>query len=142
MSTRITNTLIDPWQEIATHQQQMGREAKYGACSVFVGSMRDFNEGEDVQGMLLEHYPGMTEKFLEQLCTEAADRWELLETLLIHRVGEIRPNDTIVVIAVWSAHRKEAFDACRYLIEELKHRAPLWKKEDLASGERWVEKNT
>ncbi|GMR09120.1 MAG: molybdopterin synthase catalytic subunit MoaE [Gammaproteobacteria bacterium] len=142
MSSRLSSELIAPWEEINAYQQQMGREAKYGACSVFVGSMRDFNEGQDVQRMLLEHYPGMTDKFLEQLCLEATERWELLDTLLIHRVGEIRPNDTIVVIAVWSAHRKQAFEACRYLIEELKHRAPLWKKESLTGGDRWVEKNT
>ena len=92
--------------------------------------------------MTLEHYPGMTEKFLEQLSRSAAERWALLDTLIVHRVGDLQPNDPIVLVAVWSAHRKDAFEASRWMMEELKSRAPFWKKEQLAEGERWVEKNT
>ncbi len=85
----------------------------------------------------------MTEKQLEKITDQAAGRWSLLETLLVHRVGEIVPHDPIVLVAVWSSHRGDALDACRYIIEALKSRAPFWKKERLRSGEtRWVEKNT
>lgn len=105
--------------------------------------MRDMNEGDEVLEMTLEHYPAMTEKQLHDILDEAEGKWPLLHILLIHRVGEIKPADPIVLIAVWSAHRAAAFDACRFLMEALKHRAPFWKKENLTSGEeRWVSKNT
>ena len=104
--------------------------------------MRDFNQGDAVQSLFLEHYPGMTESYLAQIASEAAQRWDLIDTLIVHRVGELKPGDPIVLVAVWSAHRKDAFEASRYLMEELKSRAPLWKKEQLADGSRWVEKNT
>jgi molybdopterin synthase catalytic subunit len=95
-----------------------------------------------VQGLFLEHYPGMTEACLENISREAARRWNLIDVLIVHRVGELRPGEPIVLVAVWSAHRKAAFEASRYVMEELKSRAPLWKKEQLAGGSRWVEKNT
>ncbi len=104
--------------------------------------MRDYNDGESVQAMVLEHYPGMTEKHLRQISEEAKTRWDILDTLIIHRVGELRPNDPIVLVAVWSAHRGPAFEACRYLIEELKSRAPFWKKESIEERARWVQQNT
>jgi molybdopterin synthase catalytic subunit len=104
--------------------------------------MRDFNEGADVKAMTLEHYPEMTQKHLQDISAEAAQKWKLLDTLIIHRYGEIQPNDPIVLLAVWSAHRAESFSACRYLIEELKTRAPFWKKESVGNGVKWVEKNT
>jgi molybdopterin synthase catalytic subunit len=103
--------------------------------------MRDFNEGDGVSGMLLEHYPGMTDSHLSKISQEAIDRWDILDTLILHRVGVIMPNDPIVLVAAWSAHRVEAFEAARFLIEELKSRAPFWKKEQLDNGERWVAKN-
>jgi molybdopterin synthase catalytic subunit len=84
----------------------------------------------------------MTEKHLEKICAAAADRWDLLDTLVVHRVGELHPADPIVLVAVWSAHRKDAFEACRHIMEDLKSNAPFWKKEQLQSGHRWVEKNT
>ena len=134
---------FDPWQEIQvfqnTHPELTG---KYGATSVFIGTMRDFNDGSDVQAMTLEHYPAMTQKHLQAISTEARHRWDILHTLIIHRYGEIQPNDPIVLLAVWSAHRSEAFEACRYLIEELKTRAPFWKQEQVEGGSRWVEHNT
>ena len=108
-----------------------------------MGTMRDFNEGDDVQTMTLQHYPGMTEKQLEAIIHQAKKDFGIDEALIIHRVGKILPADTIVITAVWSAHRKAAFDANRFLMEELKHNAPFWKKETLKDGsERWVEKNT
>jgi molybdopterin synthase catalytic subunit len=104
--------------------------------------MRDFNEGDAVEGMMLEHYPGMTERHLERIAREATERWGLEDVLVVHRVGELRPTDPIVLVAVWSSHRKDAFEACRYLMEDLKSKAPFWKKELLESGTRWVEHNT
>jgi len=144
----ILETAFDPWQSIVSYQQAMQKDGEYGACATFVGTMRDYNEGDDVNGMLLEHYPGMTEKHLERIVADAKQQWQLLDTLLIHRVGELRPNDPIVLVAVWSAHRKDAFEACRFIMEDLKSKAPFWKKECIvdddnqAQKNRWVEKNT
>lgn len=134
----------DPWQELAAFQQQrFASSAAYGATAVFTGTMRDFNEGDTVRAMTLEHYPGMTEAQLGQINETAKQRWDIIDCLIIHRVGPIQPAETIVVTAAWSAHRNAAFEACRFLIEELKHNAPFWKKETLANGsQRWVESNT
>ena len=142
MAIAIRNGAFDPYQELARHQNEVGRAGGYGATAVFVGTMRDFNEGGAVRTMTLEYYPEMTERHLRQISTEARQRWDILDTLIVHRVGEIRPNDPIVLVAAWSAHRAAAFDACRYLIEELKTRAPFWKKEQLQDSTRWVEHNT
>lgn len=134
----------DPWVRIADFQRErFGDSASFGATTVFTGTMRDFNEGDDVSEMFLEHYPGMTESYLKQLADLACSKWEISDCLILHRVGTIQPADTIVVTAAWSAHRKAAFEACRFLIEELKHNAPFWKHETLHSGEqRWVAENT
>ncbi len=143
MAVELRAKAFEPWQELTDFQQQMLEvRGKYGATAVFVGTMRDFNEGNEVQGMFLEHYPQMTEKHLEMIAAEAVQRWGLLDVLIIHRVGEIRPDDPIVLVAAWTAHRAAAFEAARYLIEELKSRAPFWKKESLPEGSRWVERNT
>jgi molybdopterin synthase catalytic subunit len=104
--------------------------------------MRDLNEGDEVTAMTLEHYPGMTEKHLEKILQQAEQQWPLMDSLIIHRVGEVLPDDTIVLVAVWSAHRASAYDANRFIMEELKSSAPFWKKETLVDGTRWVEKNT
>lgn len=134
---------FEPYAEVLAYQQQrFASSGAFGASAVFVGTMRDFNEGDVVQGMTLEHYPGMTERHLASICEEAAARWPLLDTLVVHRVGEIEPGDAIVLVAVWSAHRAEAFEACRHLMEDLKARAPFWKKERLLDGTRWVARNT
>ncbi|TCK19424.1 molybdopterin synthase subunit MoaE [Thiogranum longum] len=144
MNVVITDQPFDPWQQIQTLQigGLKGGAADFGATAVFVGTLRDFNEGDAVEGMFLEHYPGMTERYLEKISAEAADRWQLVDTLIVHRVGELRPADPIVLVAVWSAHRKAAFDASRWLMEALKSHAPFWKKEQLKEGSRWVEHNT
>lgn len=142
MRVVITDSPIDHWQELSSHEQAMGMHGQYGATAVFVGTMRDFNEGDTVTRMELEHYPGMTEKYLEKLCEQAADRWDILDALIVHRVGKVAPNDTIVLVSVWSAHRADAFEVCRFLMEDLKSKAPFWKKEHLLDGSRWVEKNT
>lgn len=132
---------FNPYAELDAYQCAHINAGSHGACASFVGSMRDFNDGDSVQRMTLEHYPGMTEKYLQKICTEARARWDIIDCLIIHRVGDIAPGEPIVLTAVWSAHRAEAFEACRYLMEELKSRAPFWKKEKLSDGERWVESN-
>lgn len=142
MHVEVLNTPFDPWQRLSAYQAAALAPGQHGATAAFVGTLRDFNDGDAVRGMTLEHYPGMTEKFLEQISRDAAARWPLLDTLILHRIGTLQPNDPIVLVAVWSAHRKDAFEASRWLMEELKSRAPFWKKERLAEGERWVEKNT
>jgi molybdopterin synthase catalytic subunit len=143
MAVMLCDCGFDPWSELARYQDaHLGRAGKFGATAVFVGTMRDFNEGSDVAAMSLEHYPGMTERYLQHISEEARRRWEILNTLIIHRYGELRPADPIVLVAVWSVHRAAAFEACRYLIEELKSRAPFWKREDMPDGTRWVENNT
>ncbi len=117
-------------------------QAANGAAATFVGTMRDFNEGNAVKAMQLEHYPGMTENQLEQIIDDACTQHNINQAYIAHRVGRIEPSENIVLVAVWSAHRKAAFDACRSIMEDLKHRAPFWKKEITAEGERWVTKNT
>lgn len=134
---------FDPGTELRHYQDEvLGAHGKYGATVMFVGTMRDFNDGATVQGMTLEHYPRMTEKYLLKISEEARQRWDLLDTLILHRVGAILPNDPIVLVAVWSAHRAAAFEACRYLIEALKTQAPFWKQERVGDDVRWVERNT
>ena len=143
MTVEIRDSIDDPWEELGRYQQQLVRlKGHYGATSVFVGTMRDFNEAVRVQAMHLEHYPGMTEKELEKMAGQALERWDLLDVFILHRVGEVRPNDAIVVIGVWSTHRAAAFAACRFLIEALKTKAPFWKRELTDEGERWVTENT
>lgn len=143
MLIEIKGSPFEPYQRLLEYQASAGFAGKYGATAVFVGSMREFNQGDDVDAMLLEHYPGMTEKYLEKISEEAAKKWDILDSLIVHRVGEMLPNDPIVLVAVWSAHRAAAFDASRYLMEELKSRAPFWKKESLSAKQTcWVDKNT
>ena len=109
-----------------------------GLCS-FVGLVRDMAGDAAVGAMTLEHYPGMTEKALEEIEAEACARWPLQATLIVHRVGKLEPGDQIVLVAAASAHREAAFDACHYLIDFLKTRAPFWKLEDTPDGPKWVD---
>ena len=112
---------------------------KVGAIVSFVGVVRDLNEGLDVQSMELEHYPGMTEKALQEIVAEAQRRWALMECLVIHRVGLLKPLDQIVLVAVATAHRGEAFAACEFIMDYLKTQAAFWKKEQTPDGQRWVD---
>lgn len=141
MAIRVQAGAFDPWQELADHEAaQAGSVAgKAGGAAVFVGSLRDFNQGRAVSAMALEHYPGMTEAYLEMISREARSRWDLLDTLVIHRHGPLSPGEPIVLVAAWSVHRADAFAACRYLIDELKTRAPFWKREQTPDGARWVQ---
>ena len=144
MYAEIRADAFNPWDELARYERSTERQAgSSGATAVFVGTMRDRNDGDRVNAMVLEHYPEMTAGYLDRICEEATVKWRVQDLLVLHRVGEIRVGETIVLVAAWSEHRAAAFDACRYLIEELKHRAPFWKKETLADGDlRWVDSNT
>ncbi len=140
---KIINDAFDPWVELASYEKSHLTAGQIGATATFVGTMRDFNEGDDVSAMELEHYPGMTDSQLQLIADEAQTQWSLDNALIVHRVGRILPGEPIVLVACWSAHRAAAFDACRHLMEALKSRAPFWKKETLKDqSHRWVEKNT
>ncbi|MBU3575219.1 molybdopterin synthase catalytic subunit MoaE [Polynucleobacter sp. UK-Mo-2m-Kol15] len=114
-------------------------DARVGAIVTFVGVVRDMNDGSEVKGMTLEHYPGMTEKSLEDIIKQARGRWDLYKTLVIHRVGPLLPEDQIVLVALTSAHRGEAFAACEFIMDYLKTAAPFWKKEETPTGSKWVD---
>jgi molybdopterin synthase catalytic subunit len=114
-------------------------DARVGAIVTFVGTVRDMNDGSEVKGMILEHYPGMTEKSLEEIIQQARSRWDLYKTLVIHRVGLLLPEDQIVLVVVTSAHRGEAFAACEFIMDYLKTAAPFWKKEETPTGSKWVD---
>lgn len=143
MHVEIREQPFDPWRELVDYQSSaLDGSVDYGATAAFVGTMRDFNEGDTVRAMRLEHYPGMTEKHLERIVREAVAEHGLREALVLHRVGRMAPGEPIVLVAVWSGHRAEAFRACRAIMEDLKSKAPFWKKEDLETESRWVERNT
>ncbi len=125
---------------VAAEQEALWRgKPQVGALVTFVGLMRDINADREVSAMTLEHYPGMTEKALEAIAAEAADRWDLLGLRIVHRVGRLTPQEPVVFVGVVSRHRTDAFRACEFLIDYLKTRAPFWKKETTVDGERWVE---
>ena len=111
---------------------------KVGGICTFVGTVRDLNENDDVSGLFLEHYPGMTERQIGDIIERAAARWSVLSATVIHRVGQLQPGDQIVFVGVGSAHRGEAFDACEFIIDFLKTEATFWKKETTADGDRWL----
>ena len=136
MAVRVQTEDFDLSTEVANLRSNT---PKVGAVVTFVGTVRDLNDGEHVAEMELEHYPGMTEKALEAIVTEARGRWDIYDALVIHRVGPLKPCDQIVLVAVTSAHRGEAFAACEFIMDYLKTRAPFWKKEATADGGRWVD---
>ncbi len=113
--------------------------AQVGALVSFVGLVRDFSDGAEIEHIYLEHYPGMSEKALEQISDEASRRWQLLGVRVIHRVGELHPHDQIVLVATASSHRADAFAACEFIIDYLKTSAPFWKKEHTEHGARWLD---
>jgi molybdopterin synthase catalytic subunit len=133
---RVQTADFDIGQEIAGLR---AANPRVGAVASFVGCVRDMNEGDSVGLMYLEHYPGMTERELERISQEAAERWDIFDTLVIHRIGELRPLDQIVFVAVTSAHRGESFRACEFIMDYLKTQAPFWKRESTPLGERWVD---
>ena len=136
MKIQVGESDFDPGAEIsALHAGQ----PRVGAVASFVGLVRDLNEGDSVMTLTLEHYPAMTEKSLREIVDEAMGRWSLLDVTVIHRVGRLAPLDRIVFVGVASMHRGDAFAACEFIMDYLKTRAPFWKKEGTAEGDRWVE---
>jgi molybdopterin synthase catalytic subunit len=136
MNVRVQTGDFDVSAEMAALRKG---NAKIGAIASFVGLVRDLNEGDAVSTMTLEHYPGMTEKALEQIIAQAQSRWDIYDALVVHRVGTLLPLDQIVLVIVTSAHRGEAFAACEFLMDYLKTQAPFWKKEETPKGGRWVD---
>lgn len=124
---------------IADELVRMRRDASVGAVASFVGLVRDVNDGTGVSSLTLEHYPAMTEKSLANIVAAAEARWRIIDTTVIHRVGELKPTDQIVLVLVGSAHRGDAFQACEFIMDYLKTDAPFWKKEVTPVGERWVD---
>jgi molybdopterin synthase catalytic subunit len=139
MTVRVQTEDFDAGFEI---NQLRSARKDVGAVVSFIGQVRDVNEGDEVSQLTLEHYPGMTEKSLEAIITQAKTRWSIMDVLIIHRVGTLQPCDQIVLVAISGAHRGEAFSACEYVMDYLKTEAPFWKKEATPSGERWVEAKT
>lgn len=136
MSVSIQTADFDLAAELAALRTE---RAQVGALVSFVGLVRDFSEDANIVNIYLEHYPGMSEKALEQIIDEASRRWQLLGVRVIHRVGELHPNDQIVLVATASSHRADAFAACEFIIDYLKTSAPFWKKEQTERGSRWLE---
>ncbi len=136
MTVRVQEGDFDISAEIAALR---AGNPRIGAIASFVGVVRDLNEGDSVAEMTLEHYPGMTEKSVEAIIAEARGRWRVMDALVIHRIGTLKPLDQIVLVVVTSAHRGDAFAACEFIMDFLKTRAPFWKKEQTARGARWVD---
>ncbi|MFN3398091.1 MAG: molybdopterin synthase catalytic subunit MoaE [Sulfurimicrobium sp.] len=136
MAVRVQQEDFDVGAELLALRQG---NPKIGAIASFVGLVRDINEGDSVAGMTLEHYPGMTEKALAAIVGQAQGRWDIYDALVIHRTGDLKPTDQIVLVAVTGAHRGETFAACEFIMDYLKTQAPFWKREKTAEGERWVD---
>jgi molybdopterin synthase catalytic subunit len=136
VSVRVQHEDFDAGAEIARMRRG---NPKIGGIASFIGVVRDMNEGGPVAAMTLEHYPGMTERSIEAIVAEARARWQILDALVIHRVGALAPMDQIVLVVVAAAHRGDAFAACEFLMDYLKTRAPFWKRERTPAGSRWVE---
>lgn len=136
MAVRVQQEDFDLGAELLALRQD---NPKIGAIASFLGLVRDINEGDSVAGMSLEHYPGMTEKALERIVEQAKSRWNIFDALVIHRVGDLKPTDQIVLVAVTGAHRGETFAACEFIMDYLKTEAPFWKREQTPSGARWVD---
>ncbi len=133
---RVQEADFDISEEVAALRRQ---NPKVGAVACFVGTVRDLNDGNTVQAMELEHYPGMTEKALEAIAEDARARWPGSDVLIVHRVGKRLPLDQIVLVATTATHRAEAFESCAFVMDYLKTQAPFWKKERTNHGERWVD---
>ncbi|TKC90203.1 molybdopterin synthase catalytic subunit MoaE [Trinickia terrae] len=136
MTVRVQTADFDLTAEVAGLRAD---NPKVGAIACFVGTVRDLNEGERVEAMELEHYPGMTEKALEAIAAESRRRWPGSDVLIVHRVGKLYPLDQIVLVATTAAHRGDAFASCEFVMDYLKTQAPFWKKEKTDAGERWVD---
>jgi molybdopterin synthase catalytic subunit len=136
LTVRIQHEDFDAGAEIA---RLRAGDPRIGAVASFVGVARDRNDGAAVSTLALEHYPGMTEKAIEAIVEQAKVRWKVAEILVIHRIGELKPLDQIVLVVATSSHRGDAFAACEFVMDYLKTEAPFWKKESTPAGERWVD---
>jgi len=136
VAVRIQSEDFDAGREIAALRRG---NPGIGAIASFTGVVREHNGGERVSEMTLEHYPGMTEKSIAGIIDQAKSRWSVLDALVVHRVGLLKPLDQIVLVVVTGAHRGEAFAACEFIMDYLKTRAPFWKKEQTVEGEHWVD---
>lgn len=136
MAIRVQTDDFDTGAEIA--RMRLSRP-DIGAVVAFVGQVRDINDGSTISALSLEHYPGMTEKALENIVAQAQSRWNICDTLVIHRIGDLLPTDQIVLVVVASQHRGEAFAACEFIMDYLKTEAPFWKKESTPQGAHWVD---
>lgn len=136
MTIRVQTEDFDVGAEILKLRQG---NAGIGAIASFIGLVRDLNENTAITEMVLEHYPGMTEKALAEIVKEAEQRWDLINALVIHRIGPLKPTDQIVLVATCCAHRRNAFAACEFIMDYLKTRAPFWKKEKTGENAHWVD---
>ena len=136
MGVRVQTQDFDTGREIALLRQD---NPQVGAVAAFVGVVREMNDGRAVAGMTLEHYAGMTEKAIAEIIEQAKARWKIFDVLVVHRIGQLKPLDQIVLVVVSSAHRGDAFAACEFVMDYLKTQAPFWKKEQTPEGARWVE---
>ncbi len=147
MQVEIIESAFDPWRRLSEYRPRKSgagaaHPGEFGAASVFVGTMRDFNQGDEVTAMYLEYYPRMTHAQIERTLERAASEHAIGDALVVHRVGEVLPGEAIVLVAVWAAHRRDAYAANRCIMEDLKSKAPFWKRETLKHGARWVKENT
>ncbi len=136
ISVLVQAAAFDPGDEL--NKFRRGRP-QAGAVALFIGQVRDLNQGEHIDALHLEHYPGMTERSLQALCESAAGRWPLMAVRVIHRHGDLLPGDPIVAVLCATAHRADAFAACEFIMDLLKTEAPFWKRESTADGARWVD---
>jgi len=136
MPVRVQKEDFDISAEVAALR---GGNPQIGAVACFIGLVRDLNEHAHVSEMTLEHYPGMTEKALEEIVAQAKQRWNIADALVVHRIGALKPTDQIVLVATSGAHRGEVFASCEFIMDYLKTQAPFWKKEQTEQGSRWVD---
>jgi len=135
---RYSVSVISDDFSVGEEYDQLAEGTSAGAVTIFSGKVRDMNLGENIVGLTLEHYPGMTEKVLAELCQQAIQRWSLQKVRVIHRVGHLNIGDQIVFVGVSSAHRGASFEACEFIMDFLKTKAPFWKKERTTEDTRWI----
>lgn len=140
MSCRVLVTEAD--FSVADEYALLAEGSSAGAVVIFSGKVRDMNLGDQVTGLTLEHYPGMTEKALSEICQQAMERWPLQRVSVIHRIGDLSIGDQIVFVGVTSAHRGASFEACEFIMDYLKTKAPFWKKERTGDDSRWIDSRT
>ncbi|PCH59744.1 MAG: molybdopterin converting factor [Gammaproteobacteria bacterium] len=142
MAVLLLDCAFSPYQHLEKYQKKQLRSGEYGAAVTFVGSVRDLHDDFSVQSMTIECYDAMAKKEIEKICDDAACKWSIGDSLVVHRYGEVEAGEVLVLVAVWSLHRQAAFEACRYIIHHLKYAAPFWKQEHNMQGSRWLDSNS